>query len=339
MEMTNDNYRAFFSEIKEKIYGSQLEALQVVNKSLIDLYWSIGQLITEKQKENGWGKSVVDTLAKDLQKEFPSVKGFSSRNLWYMKEFYSQYRENEKLQPLVAEIGWSHNLIIQTKCEDDLKKEFYLKMTKKFGWSKRVLEHQIEGKAYERYLLNQTNFDQTIAAEYRDQAKLAVKDSYSFDFLEMGESHSEYELEQNLIKNIRGFLLEMGGDFAFLGNQYKLKVEEDEFFIDLLLYHRQLQSLVAIELKTTKFKPEYAGQMQFYLTALDETVKADHENPSIGMIICKGKNRTVVEYALKRTETPIGVANYSISEELPEEMQSLLPSSEEIAKRLEGFEL
>lgn len=254
-----------------------------------------------------------------------------------MRTFYVEYYGNSKLAPLVREIAWSHNLVILEKCKDDLEREFYIQMTKKYGWSKSVLIHQVEGNAYERFLLNQTNFDKALEDKYKHQAKLAVKDSYSFDFLEMSEEFDEREMELGLIKNIRSFLLEMGGDFAFIGNQYKLEVAGDSFYIDLLLYHRQLQSLVAIELKTTKFKPEHAGQMQFYLTVLDETKKAAHENPSIGIIICKSKNRTVVEFTLKRTNTPIGVANYTTSRELPEKMKNLLPSAEEIAKSLERF--
>jgi predicted nuclease of restriction endonuclease-like (RecB) superfamily len=328
------NYQNFVEEIKEKVYQSQYEALKAVNKGLITLYWGIGESIIVKQEQYGWGKSIVETLSKDLQKEFPGVKGFSSSNLWRMRNFFSEYQENEKLAPLVREIGWSHNLVVLEKCKDELEREFYIKMTKKYGWTKSVLTHQVEGRSYERFLLNQTNFDQSLAEKYKHQAKLAVKDSYSFDFLEMSEDYSEREMELGLIKNIRSFLMEMGGDFTFVGNQYRLEVGGDEFYIDLLLYHRKLQSLVAIELKTTKFKPEHAGQMQFYLAVLDDTVKTENENPSIGIIICKDKNRTVVEYALKESNTPIGVANYTISEELPSNLKEILPTSEEIAESL-----
>jgi len=331
------DYQQFVKEIKLKVHEAQCQALRAVNKNLIQLYWDIGQAIVEKQTQHGWGKAIVERLSRDLQNDLPGVKGFSTKNLWYMRQFYLTYQHNEKLQPLVGEISWSKHLVIIAKTKDDLEKEFYIKMTQKYGWSKSVLLHQVEGQAYERFLLNQTNFDQTIADVHKDQAQLAVKDSYSFDFLAMRELHTEREMELGLLKHIREFLLEMGGDFAFIGHQYKLEVGEDTFYIDLLLYHRQLRSLVAIELKTTAFKPEHAGQMQFYLTALDETVKADHEQPSIGIIICKDKNRTVVEYALKRTPTPIGVASYSISAELPEAMRQLLPSPEAIAHRLEGL--
>lgn len=330
-------YRSFLEEIKQRVLQSQHQALRAVNTELINLYWSIGQAIVEKQEELGWGKSVVETLAEDLQNEFPGTKGLSARNLWRMKAFYEQYHGNEKLPPLVAEIGWSHNVVIMEKCNDDLEREFYIKMTKKYGWSKNILTHQIEGKAYERAMTGQTNFDKALEERYQDQGKLAVKDNYSFDFLDMGQAYSEHELEINLIKNIRKFLLEMGGDFAFMGNQYKLVVGGDEFFIDLLLYHRKLRALVAIELKITKFKPEYAGQLQFYLTALDEQVKEEDENPSIGIIICKDKDRTTVEYALKNMNSPMGIATYSIQEELPDDMKNLLPSPDEIAERLENL--
>lgn len=334
-EINKATYNTFLEGIKAQVYQSQHEALKQVNKQLIKLYWLIGKSIVEKQKEHAWGKSVVETLSKDLQEEFVGVKGFSVQNLWYMRQFYLEYKDNERLQPLVGEISWSKHIVILGKSKDDLEREFYIQMTKKYGWTKSVLIHQIEGKSYERFLLNQTNFDKTLEEKYKYQAKLAVKDSYSFDFLGMSENYGEREMELELIKNIRSFLMEMGSDFAFIGNQYKVTVGEDDFYIDLLLYHRKLKSLVVIELKTTKFKPEHAGQMQFYLTALDEQEKGEDENPSIGIIICKGKNRTVVEYALKRVNVPMGVADYRITEELPQDMQELLPSAEEIAEHLQ----
>lgn len=208
-------------------------------------------------------------------------------------------------------------------------------MTKKYGWTKDVLINHIENKSYEKYLLNQTNFDETLPEKFVNQAKLAVKDEYVFVFMELDEQHSERELERSLINNIRKFLEEMGGNFAFMGNQYHINVGGDDFYIDLLLYHRTLKSLVAIELKIGDFKPDFVGQLQFYLTTLDKQVKMEHENPSIGIIICKNKNRTVVEYALNNSDKPIGVATYQISDKLPEQMKDLLPSPEEIEKRLE----
>jgi predicted nuclease of restriction endonuclease-like (RecB) superfamily len=195
-----------------------------------------------------------------------------------------------------------------------------------------MIIHNIENKTFEKYLLNQTNFDETVPEKYRDQAKLAVKDDYNFDFMEMGEEHNEAELELVIIKNIRSFLIEMGGDFSFIGNQYHLDVADDDYYIDILLYHRRMKCLVAIELKTGAFKPEYAGKMQFYLTALDETVKQPDENPSIGIIVCRNKDRTKVEYTLRSTNRPIGVATYSLYDKLPKDLQLLLPSPEKIAE-------
>ncbi|MFZ1457944.1 MAG: PDDEXK nuclease domain-containing protein [Saprospiraceae bacterium] len=337
MEINKSEYRIFFEDIKEQIRKSQYEAFKLVNKELIDLYWTIGKMIVEKQEKQGWGKSIVEVLSEDLQKEFPGVQGYSISNLWRMRSFYIEYQADTKLAPLVREIGWSHNIVIFEKCKDALEREYYIKMTKQFGWTKAVLIHQIENKNYEMFLMNQTNFDKTIAADYRDQAKLAIKDEYSFDFLEMSEDYRERELELGLLKIIRKFLMEMGSDFAFMGNQYRMIVEGDEFFIDLLLYHRRLRSMIAIDLKVVKFKPGFIGQMQFYLTALDEQIKEDHENPSIGIIICKEKNRTIVEYALKDVNKPIGVATYTIKDSLPESMKNYLPSAEEIAERLESF--
>lgn len=337
MKIEKDPYKEFLSEIKEKIHQAQYEALKQVNKSLLTLYWEIGKSIVEKQKQHGWGKSVVETLSKDLQNEFLGVQGYSVQNLWYMRQMYLEYKDNAKLQPLVGEISWSHNLVIISKCKNDFEREFYIQMTKKYGWTKNVLIHQIEGKSYEKYLLNQTNFDKAVPEKYKHQAKLAVKDEYNFDFLEITEDHNEKELELALMKNIRKFLSEMGGDFAFIGNQYRIQVGDEDFYIDLLLYHRKLKSLVVIELKAGKFKPEYAGKMNFYLAVLDDTVKQEDENPSIGIIICKSKSKTIIEYALKKTASPIGVASYTLTETLPKEYKNLLPSPSEIEEKLSGF--
>jgi len=252
-----------------------------------------------------------------------------------MRNFYLAYQKNEKLAPLVREISWTKNIIILERCKDDIHREFYIKTTKKFGWTKDVLINQLEAGAFERYMANQTNFDKkTVPEKYRHQAKLAVKDEYSFDFLELGEVHSEKELERTLLENVRKFLIEMGGYFTFAGNQYRLEIDEQEFFIDLLLYHRQLRYLVAIELKIGAFKPEYAGKMQFYLSALNNIVKLPDENPSIGIILCKDKSRTIVEYALKDTKKPIGVSTYKLTEKLPRELKKYLPSPEEIIERI-----
>ncbi len=330
----DNDYINFFTEVKERIRRSQYEALKAVNKELIQLYWDIGRMIVDKQQELGWGKSVVEQLSKDIQKEYPGIQGFSTTNLWNMRLFYSEIQQHEKLQPLVGEISWTKNILILTKCKDPLEREFYMLHVRKFGWTKDVLIHQIENKTYEKYLMNQTNFDQTLPEKYKHQAKLAVKDHYTFDFLELAEEHSEHELEQTLVKNIRKFLIEMGMWFTFVGNQFRLKVGEKEYFIDLLLFHRKLKRFIAVELKIGEFKPEYKGKMEFYLTALNEQYKEDDENDAIGIIVCKSKDKTVVEYSLKTTTQPIGVATYSTSPYLPEEYSKYLPAPEVIAERL-----
>jgi len=255
-----------------------------------------------------------------------------------MREFYLAYRDLAKVQPLVAQIGWSHNLVILQRCKDSQEREFYIRMTQKFGWSKNVLVHQIDNQSYEKTLLGQTNFDRALTSEQHAQAKLVVKDEYTFDFLELSEQHSERELERALIARIEDFLRAMGGVFAFVGSQYRLEVGNKEYFIDLLLYHRRLKCLVALELKIGEFQPEFVGKMQFYLTALDKQVREEGENPSIGIILCKEKNRTVVEYALHDARKPIGVATYRIVKRLPKELKGELPSPNEIAKLLEGVE-
>jgi predicted nuclease of restriction endonuclease-like (RecB) superfamily len=331
-------YGSFIKEIKDLVYTRQYEALKQVNAQLIALYWDIGERITKKQAEQGWGKSVVEVLAKELQAEFPGVQGFSARNLWLMRGFYAEYAANAKLQPLVAEISWAKNILIMQKCKDALEREFYIKMTKKYGWSKDVLINNIENNAYAQVLTNQTNFHLTLPEAYRSQAKLAVKDEYSFDFIEMGPSHSEAELEAGILKNIRKFLAEMGGDFSYIGNQFHLDIAGKDYYIDLLLFHRRLRSLVAIDLKIGEFIPEYAGKMQFYLNALDETIKMPDENPSVGIIICKEKNRMTVEYTLKTANMPIGVATYSYYKSLPKDIREHLPSPDTIAAIIESID-
>jgi predicted nuclease of restriction endonuclease-like (RecB) superfamily len=332
------DYSALLGEIKERIRAAQLEALRSVNRELVALYWDIGRMIAEKQRTANWGDGVVRQLASDLRKEFPGVGGFSVQNLWYMRQFHLAYHGHEKLQPLVGEISWTKHLVIMAKCKDDLEREFYIRMTSKFGWSKNVLIHQIENQTYEKTLLGQTNFDKTLPPELRAQAKLAVKDEYTFDFLELGEAHAERELERALIGRIEDFLREMGGLFAFVGSQFRLEVDGKEYFIDLLLFHRRLKCLVAVELKVGEFEPEFVGKMQFYLAALDDIVREAGENASIGIILCKEKRRTIVEYALRDARKPIGVATYRLVRRLPKALQGQLPSPAEIARLLEGVE-
>jgi predicted nuclease of restriction endonuclease-like (RecB) superfamily len=324
--------------VKERVRAAQFAALRAVNTELVGLYWDIGRMIVGRQEAAGWGKAVVARLSEDLKREFPGVAGFSVQNLWYMRQFYAEYHADERLQPLVGEIAWAHNLVIMSRCKDPLQREFYLRMTRKFGWSKNVLTHQIDNQSYEKSLLGQTNFDRALTPELRAQATLAVKDDYTFDFLELGEAHSERSLEQALIGKVEHFLRAMGGMFAFMGSQYRLEVDGREFFLDVLLFHRRLRCLVAIELKVGEFQPEFVGKMQFYLTALDRQVRQADENPSIGIFLCKEKNRTIVEYALHDAQKPIGVATYQITKTLPQELRDQLPPPEVIAALMDGIE-
>ena len=335
--LKNTDYKKFFQAIKQRVYKAQYEALKTVNKELIALYWDIGRMIVRQQERRGWGKAVVQSLAADLQKEFPGIQGFSERNIWYMRNFYVLYAKDTKLQPLVAEIGWTHNLIIMERCKDHLERKFYIRMTRKFGWTKNVLIHHIENKSYEKTLLNQTNFDKTVPAKIRGQAKLAVKDEYTFDFLELGEEHTERQFEKAIVARMDGFLREMGGAITFVGSQYRLEVGDKEYFIDILLYHRHLRCLVALELKAGEFLPEYVGKMQFYLTALDRHVKTKEENPPIGIIVCKSKDKIIVEYALHDSHKPIGVSTYRITTKLPKNLKNELPAPAHIVKLLEGI--
>ena len=336
-QITNNpsEYLNFRDDIMRRIRSAQYDVMRAVNKEMISLYWDIGRQITERQKELGWGKSVVENLSKDIQREFPGIQGFGVRNIWNMARFYSEYQSNTILHPLVAEISWTKHICIMERCKDTQERRFYILATKRFGWTKNVLLHQIEAKAFENYLLGQSNYDQTLPDTIKQQAILALRDDYSLSFLDIAGDHSEHDFETAIVRNIRAFLMEFGHDFSFIGNQYRLEVGGQEYFIDLLLYSRRIQAMVAIELKVGDFKPEYKGKMEFYLNVLDETVKLPHENPSIGIIICKSKNRTIVEYALRHSSSPIGVATYSISSELPEHYKEMLPASQDIAAKVD----
>lgn len=331
-------YASLLGEVKARVRAAQYAALRAVNSELVRLYWDIGRMIVTRQEGRSWGKAIVERLAVDLQAEFPGIGGFSSSNLWRMKGFFEAYSQSQKLAPMVREIGWSHNLVILERCVDNLEREFYLRMTRRFGWSKNVLIHQIENQSYEKTFLGQTNFDKALSPKLRLQARLAVKDEYTFDFLELGEEHAERQLQRALIARVEHFLRAMGGLFAFVGSQFRLEVEGTEYFIDLLLFHRRLRCLVAIELKVGEFQPEYVGKMQFYLTALDRHARQRGEHPSIGIILCKEKKRTIVEYALQQTKKPIGVATYRIVKHLPAELRGQLPAPKEIARLLDNVE-
>jgi predicted nuclease of restriction endonuclease-like (RecB) superfamily len=336
--MLETNHIAFIQEIKSQIKSAQYRALQKVNVEQVQLYWNIGKTILERQQQYGWGKGIVELLATELQKEFIGIQGFSARNLWRMRTLYEQYLDsNLILPPLVAEIPWTHNILILEKCKDEHERFYYINMTKKFQWSKTLLVNAIDNRNYQNTLLNQTNFAETLDIETAKNADLILKDEYTFDFLNLSEPYSEAQLEQAILSNIRNFLIELGGDFSFIGSQFPLKFEDKTYEIDLLLYHRELQCLVAIDLKIDEFKPEMAGKMNFYLSVLNKLVKKNHENPSIGVIICKSKNRTTVDFALQDINKPIGVATYTLNKELPKDIRAFFPSNQEFVDKVENI--
>ena len=336
MNPTTPDYHQLLSAVKQRMREAQYRALQQVNQQQMQLYWDLGQLIAERQQQHGWGKGVVENLARDLQTEFVGMSGFSASNLWRMRTLFLEYQQDEFLAPMVREISWTHNVLIFEKCKTSAERLFYLTQTRNNSWTKVVLTQQIKSRAYENTVLAQHNFADTLPAAQLPAAILALKDEYTFGFLALTPEHSEYELEQTLLGNVRRFLIEMGGDFAFIGNQYRMELEGQEYFIDLLLFHRELQCLVAVELKITEFQPEYAGKMNFYLSLLNERVRKPHEQPSIGIIICQSKQRTVVEFALRDVNKPIGVATYTLTDTLPAELRPFFPSNEELVRRLDA---
>jgi predicted nuclease of restriction endonuclease-like (RecB) superfamily len=329
------DYISFLQDVKNRITNARIKAYKSLNKELIKLYWDIGKSIVEKQEKYGWGKSIVENLSIDLRKEFSGVKGYSSQNLWYMRQFYLEYKNAPNLQQLVGEIPWGQNLVILSRVKNIKDREFYIKGTIQFGWSRDVLIHQIEAEAHKQIkTIKLHNFPKTLPAHLSEQADLTMKDTYTLDFLDIAKPLLERELERKLLENLKKFLTELGYGFCFIGNQYKIELNDKEYYIDLLFYHRYLHCLVAIDLKIGEFKPEYAGKMNLYLNLLDEKIKLPEENSSIGIIICKDRDRLEVEYTLKGINKPIGVSKYKITKKLPIKLQKQLPTQKDIKKGL-----
>ncbi|MCX6197454.1 MAG: PDDEXK nuclease domain-containing protein [Flavobacteriia bacterium] len=297
-----------FTKITSLITSAKSRAYQAVNKELVTLYWHVGEYVSKQVISKTWGKSVVQELADYIQKYEPNIKGFSAQNIWRMKQFYETYAENTKLSPLVRELTWTNNLIILT-CESEQEKEFYLRMSSKEKWSKSELQRQINSSYYERVMLADAKLS-PLSRELPQDLSNTFKDTYVFELLHLPEEHQEKDLQKAIARNITKFLLEFGRDFAFMGEEYPLQVGNQDFAIDLMFYNRSLNCMVAIELKNERFKPEHLGQLNFYLEALDKDIKKEHENPSIGILLCKGKDDTVVEYALNRSLSPTLVADY-----------------------------
>jgi predicted nuclease of restriction endonuclease-like (RecB) superfamily len=300
------------------------------------LYWEIGNTILQNQSQKGWGAKIIDSLSNDLRKSFPKMKGFSIRNLKYMRQFAVTYPDKTFVQEVLAQLSWYHNITLIQKIKDENIRKWYIGKTIENGWSQAVLVHQIESDLYTRSDSKKiTNFSKTLVSPQSEIATEALKDPYIFDFLMLSEKAKERDIEEQLVKHITKFLLELGTGFAFVGNQYKLEVSGKEYFIDLLFYHLKLRCYFVIELKNVEFKPEFAGKLNFYLSAVDDLIKSDTDNPTIGLILCKTKDRVEAEYSLRDINKPIGISEYQITKSIPQELKSKLPTIEEIEEQLE----
>ncbi|MFH1824258.1 MAG: PDDEXK nuclease domain-containing protein [Candidatus Firestonebacteria bacterium] len=334
--MAIQSYVTVLEELKTKIRQAQQKASLSVNKELILLYWDIGNTILEQQKNQGWGAKVIDHLSKDLTMSFSNMKGFSPRNLKYMRKFAESYSNKSFVQQLVAQIPWGHNVRILDYVENHKERIWYINQTIKNGWSRNVLVHQIESRLYQRQKGDHkiTNFKRTLPLPQSDLAQQTIKDPYVFDFLNITQDVKELELHKGLVQHITKFLLELGAGFAFVGSQHHIEVSGKDFYIDLLFYHLKLRCYVIVELKTGEFKPEYAGQLNFYLSAVDSQIKSKNDNPTIGIILCKKKDKIIVEYALRSMAKPMGVSEYKLSRTIPEKLRKALPTAKEIEVEL-----
>ena len=329
-------YDNFFDEVIQTINSVRYEAYKSLNKHHIGLNFEIGKLIVKNQVTNNWGKSIVDTLSEDINRQIDGIKGYSPQNLWRMRQFHLEYKDEVELLDLALKIPWGQNLLIMHQVKDREERKYYLNATDKLGWSRAVLLNQIKANAYQHHLINpkQSNFEKALPVHLSEQANEALKSEYNLDFLGISKPILERELENRLVENIRDLLLELGYGFTFVGNQYRLKLNQKEYFIDLLFYHRFLKCLVAIELKTVEFEPMFAGKMNFYLVLLDEQEKQADDNPSIGIILCPTKDNIEVEYSLKSSSKPIGVSEYTMTHNLPKELKGKVPTAKEFKQML-----
>jgi predicted nuclease of restriction endonuclease-like (RecB) superfamily len=320
-------YRRFVEGIKERIRTAQLKAALAANAELVLHYWEIGREILASQKQEGWGAKVVDRLASDLRREFPKLSGYSSRNLKYMRAFAAAWPDRAIMQQLAAQIPWAHNCVLLDRVKDAKAREFYIVQIVRHGWSRSVFIHHLDTELHKRIGKAPTNFALTLPSPESDLTKELLKDPYIFKPAPLDESANERALENALIARLKDFLIELGSGFAFVGNQYRLEVDGEEFFLDLLFYHTRLHCYVVIDLKVGEFEPEFAGKMNFYQAAVDDLVKTAQDGPTIGIILCRGKNKTVVEYTLRDAKSPIGVAEYRL---LPPKLKAELPETKEL---------
>ncbi len=333
----DEKYTTFLRSLKERIRQAQVRAALAVNNELILLYWQIGREILIRQQQEGWGAKVIDRLAQDLKREFPNMSGFSSRNLKYMRALAEAYPDEQIVLRVIAQIPWGHNQTLLNKLKSDNQRLWYAQKILENGWSRDVLTLQIESNLFTRQGGAITNFERTLPALDSDLAQQLVKDPYNFDFLTISENVKERDLERALVERIRDFLLELGIGFAFVGSQYRLEVEGDEYFLDLLFYHLKLHCYIVIDLKVTEFKPEYSGKMNFYISAVNNILCTEVENPTIGIILCRSKKKTTVEFALDAVQNPIGVSTYKLRDELPLALQDCLPTVEQLEIELEAM--
>ena len=329
------DYDRLLTELKERIQSAQLRAVLAVNRELVLLYWQMGREICDRQQQQGWGAKVIDKLAKDLQTAFPNVKGFSARNLKYMRAFAQTYPDGQIVQEVLAQISWYHNIALLEKLDSLDERLWYAQQTVEHGWSRNILVLQIESGLYRRIGSAVTNFDRALPQPQSDLAQQLLKDPYNFGFLSLSQEAQERDLERALISHIREFLLELGVGFAFVGSQYHLEVDGDDYYIDLLFYHLKLRCYVVIDLKMTPFQPEYSGKMNFYISAVDDLLRHPDDQPTIGIILCRGKKKTVAEYALRDVHKPIGVSTYHLKNTLPEPLQGSLPTIEQLEMEME----
>jgi predicted nuclease of restriction endonuclease-like (RecB) superfamily len=336
---TDKQYKKWITELKGRIQGAQIKAAVAVNRQLLELYWDLGREICEKQKKAEWGDGLIEQLAKDLSAEFPGVKGFSRANLFFIKKWFLFYQSSGIVSQVVRQIPWGHNRVIIIKCATIESALLYVQKTIQNNWSRAVLVAQMESKLYERSGKIINNFDTTLAAPQADLARETLKNPYNFDFLTLGEKAKERDLENALTDHIQHFLLELGQGFAYMGRQYPLDVGGDHFYLDLLFYHTRLRCYVVVELKAAEFVPEFAGKLNFYLNVVNAQLKHVQDQPSIGILLCKTPNKVIVEYALENILSPLGVAEYQITNAIPENLKGELPSSEELEQELEGREL
>lgn len=327
---TSGEYITWVKELKQKFRQTQIKAHLAVNSAMLEFYWELGAEIVEKQKNSIWGSGFLEQLSKDLSLEFPDMQGFSHRNLKYIKQWFLFYSKGKQAVAQLLQVPWGHNIVIIQKSHNIEEATFYIHKTIENGWSRAVLVHQIESNLFERQGKALTNFHKTLPKPQSDLANELIKDPYQFDFLSLGENFKEKELEKALIDNVTKFLLELGSGFAFVGKQKKLQVGQRDFYIDLLFYHTRMHCYVVVELKTVDFEPEFAGKLNFYIKAVDEQIKTAKDEPTIGILLCKSKDKIVVEYALSDIHKPMGVSEYQLTHELSDELKKSLPSIEEI---------